>query len=119
MSLHSTAPQVSPESDARRTGLPAFDESGYLIDVAAWSEALARQLAFEAGVPHLGEQHWRVIGIVRERFFALGSLPVMRLVCRASGIDPSDAHRLFASCSSLWRIAGLPHPGEEALAYMN
>jgi tRNA 2-thiouridine synthesizing protein E len=43
----------------------------------------------------------------------------MRLVCRAAGLDPSQAHRLFSSCRSLWRIAGLPNPGEEAKAYMN
>jgi hypothetical protein len=26
---------------------------------------------------------------------------------------------LFSDCRSLWRIAGLPNPGEEAKAYMN
>ena len=35
------------------------------------------------------------------------------------GLDPRQAHHLFSSCRSLWRIAGLPNPGEEAKAYMN
>ncbi len=56
---------------------------------------------------------------MRGRYFENGSLPVMRLVCRANGLDRQKAHKLFGSCKSLWRVAGLPNPGEEAKAYMN
>ena len=98
---------------------PIFDENGFLADPGQWSPALAAELAAEAGIEQLGPAHWRVIEHVRERFFALGSLPVMRLVCRAAGIEPNTAHRLFSGCASLWRIAGLPDPGEEARAYMH
>jgi len=28
-------------------------------------------------------------------------------------------HQLFSSCKTLWLIAGLPNPGEEAKSYMN
>ena len=98
--------------------LPPRDADGYLLDSADWSVALAQVLAEREGTGELGDLHWRVIHLVRERFFVLGSLPVMRLVCRSVGLDPQHGHRLFSSCASLWRIAGLPNPGEEAKAYM-
>jgi hypothetical protein len=43
----------------------------------------------------------------------------MRLVCRAAGLDRHKAHKLFSGCRSLWRVAGLPNPGEEAKSYMD
>jgi tRNA 2-thiouridine synthesizing protein E len=100
--------------------LPAlFDGAGFLEDGERGTPALAEQIAADEGVAVLGDKHWAVIGLVRERFFAIGSLPVMRLICRAAGIEPGRGHQLFPSCRSLWRIAGLPDPGEEAKAYMN
>ncbi|MDH4287208.1 MAG: TusE/DsrC/DsvC family sulfur relay protein, partial [Aquincola sp.] len=98
---------------------PCFDERGYLVDGDQWSAALAQALATEEGIERLGPDHWKVIEHVRTQFFALGALPVMRLVCRAAKIEPGTARSLFRGCASLWRIAGLPNPGEEALAYMH
>src|SRR5512134_2713566 len=96
-----------------------FDDDGFLLVPENWSPHLADTLALEAGIETLTARHWQVIDYVRERYFAIGALPVMRLVCRAAGLDPSRAHQLFSSCRTLWRIAGLPNPGEEAKAYMN
>ena len=115
--MSSSALHALPPATA--TTLPPMDEDGFLLHAQDWSPALAAALAAAAGVDELGPAHWRVIEHVRGRYFALGSLPVMRLVCRAAGIDPGSAHRLFDSCSTLWRVAGLPHPGEEAKAYMH
>ena len=96
-----------------------FDEDGFLAQPEDWNPRLAEELARQAGIDQLTATHWQVIGLVRDRYFTLGALPVMRLVCRAAGLDPAKAHRLFSSCRSLWRIAGLPNPGEEAKSYMN
>jgi len=96
-----------------------FDRNGYLLDSDQWTKNLAEGLAGQAGIAELTAKHWQVIGIVRDGYFSIGALPVMRLVCRAAGLDPSRGHELFSSCSSLWRIAGLPNPGEEARAYMH
>lgn len=96
-----------------------FDFAGFLAEPARWTPALAEQIAEQEGLAALGERHWQVIHLVRERYFGIGALPVMRLICRAAGIKPGQAHNLFRSCRSLWRIAGLPDPGEEARAYMN
>jgi tRNA 2-thiouridine synthesizing protein E len=111
--------QASTAHHAHGSASARFDADGFLVDVGAWTPRLAENLASQAGMPTLTAKHWEVIGLVRDRYFTLGALPVMRLVCRAAGLDPHKAHQLFSSCRSLWRIAGLPNPGEEAKAYMN
>jgi tRNA 2-thiouridine synthesizing protein E len=110
--------------DSTRTDRPApavggFDADGFLVDPDEWTAPLAEYIALLEGLDGLSARHWQVIGIVRDRFHAVGGPPVMRLICRAAGVDPSSAHDLFSSCRSLWRIAGLPNPGAEAMSYMN
>ncbi|HTT12368.1 MAG TPA: TusE/DsrC/DsvC family sulfur relay protein [Burkholderiaceae bacterium] len=102
------------------TVVPAvFDSDGFLAESGDWTPDLARSLAHDAGIAELTAKHWEVIHFVRQRYFSIGALPVMRLVCRAAGVDRTQAHRLFSSCKALWRIAGLPNPGEEAKSYMD
>ncbi len=111
--MHILTGDASPESPVP----VAFDEDGFLTDASAWSEGLAGQLAELDGLGPLTDSHWKVIHHVRERFFRVGGLPAMRLVCRATGLARADVHRLFGGCRAIWRIAGLPNPGEEAKAY--
>lgn len=113
-------PQVSHAQVANgQVTSTSFDDDGFLVDSDTWTPRLADELARQAGLAELTAKHWEVIQLVRERYFSIGALPVMRLVCRAAGLDPHRAHDLFSSCASLWRIAGLPNPGEEARTYMN
>jgi tRNA 2-thiouridine synthesizing protein E len=95
-----------------------FDEDGYLIDQQLWDENLGQAIASQEGVGSLEERHWRVIDHVRERFFRLGGVPNMRRVCRATSLSRSEIYDLFGGCLAIWRIAGLPNPGEEAKAYL-
>ena len=98
--------------------IPAdFDEDGFLIDTMVWTKVLAEQIAEFDGITPLTENHWKVIDHIRERFFRVGDVPALRLVCRATGLTQTEIRRLFGNCRAAWRIAGLPHPGEEAKAY--
>ena len=96
-----------------------FDADGFIADPSSWSPERAARIARMDGIAELTPKHWEVIRHVRKQFFDIGALPVMRLVCRAAGLDKHKAHKLFGDCKSLWRVAGLPNPGEEARAYMN
>lgn len=96
-----------------------FDRDGFLADPASWTPELATRIARLDGIAELGAKHWEVIRHVRKQFYSVGALPVMRLVCRAAGLDRHKAHKLFGDCKGLWRVAGLPNPGEEAKSYMN
>ncbi len=99
--------------------LPAwFDEDGFLIDPLQWNQQLAAQVAELDGLGPLDDRHWRVIGHLRARYFRVGGVPAMRLVCRATQLTKPEIRRLFGSCRAIWRIAGLPNPGEEAKAYI-
>ena len=99
-------------------GSPLFDEDGYLLDQELWGEQLAQQIAEEEGVGPLTEKHWRVLNHIRGKFFRFGALPNMRLVCRETAISKKEIYGLFGGCLTIWRIAGLPNPGEEARAYL-
>ena len=82
-----------------------FDEDGFVVETAHWTPAMAEGIAELEGIGDLSAKHWEIIHLVRKRYFSIGALPVMRLVCRAAGLDPQLAHRMFSSCRSLWRIA--------------
>jgi dissimilatory sulfite reductase related protein len=96
-----------------------FDRDGFMADPEAWTPELAARIARLDGIDELTPKHWEVVRHVRKHFYSHGSLPVMRLVCRAAGLDRHKAHKLFSSCKGLWRVAGLPNPGEEAKTYMD
>lgn len=96
---------------------PPLDENGFLMDPTAWTEPLGEWLAHREGVAPLGLKHWAVIQYVRAKYRDLGALPTLRLICRETGLPRDEILELFSACQSLWRIAGLPNPGEEALAH--
>lgn len=110
--------QTAIDQSTTVTPIASFDEGGFLIDSQLWNKEMALDLARQEGVEELGEQHWQVLYHIRERYLSLGALPNMRLVCRATGIPRHKIHHLFGSCISIWRIAGLPDPGEEAKSYL-
>jgi tRNA 2-thiouridine synthesizing protein E len=95
-----------------------FDPDGFLNDPSAWNDELAARIAEHDGLAPLTDRHWRVIHHIRDRFRRIGGVPAIRQVCRATGLHKSEIHRLFGSCLSIWRVAGLPNPGEEAKAYL-
>ena len=97
---------------------PLFDEDGYLLIQDFWNERLAVQIAEEEGVGPLTEEHWRVLHHVREKFLRLGGHPGMRRVCKETALSRREIYNLFGGCLAIWRVAGLPNPGEEARAYL-
>ena len=98
---------------------PLFDENGFLTDKAQWNRQLASELASEEGISSLTMKHWRTINYVRERFLRFEQPPLLRLMCRDTGLDRFEVKSMFGSCRAMWRIAGLPNPGEEARSYMS
>ncbi len=95
-----------------------LDEEGYLLDASSWDPAFTERRAQEANLK-LTPLHWQLIELIRDKYLRLGALPPMRSVCRAVGIDKNELKAQFGSCLALWKMAGLPNPGEEAKAYMN
>ena len=95
-----------------------LDEDGHLKDAGAWSEAVALQLAADAGIV-LGDDHWRVINGLRAFYCATGVAPSMRPLVRLAheriGVDLASSIallRLFPGSPAVLaaKIAGLPRP---------
>lgn len=95
------------------------DESGFLTDPQLWNQGMARVLARIDGIEPLGPEHWAIIYYLREHHMTYGAIPPASQICRTHGMERHAVHRLFGSCQQAWRIAGLPHPGDEALSYMS
>lgn len=109
---------VTPAPSAGVSALP-LDEDGFLIDRRLWNRDLAQQLANDAGIGPLGPTHLMIIDYVRDKYFRLGALPPMRNMCKKVGVNRDAVKKSFGTCRELWRIAGLPNPGPEALSYMS
>lgn len=95
-----------------------LDEEGYLIDPFSWDRTFTFRRAREANLT-LTAQHWELIELIRDKYLRLGALPPIRTLCKSVGIDKRLLKQQFGSCLALWKMAGLPNPGEEAIAYMN
>ena len=90
-----------------------FDEYGFLVAPELWSENVAAFIAELDGIGPLGSEHWDVICFLRDRYLRLGAIPPIRNLCRGVGLSRDRLKMLFGNCRTIWRIAGLPDPGEE------
>lgn len=96
-----------------------FDEDGFLINPELWTNEMASQVADLADLGSMTQAHWNIIRFVREKYLGIGAIPPMRRICREFGYERDAVKGLFGGCKQLWRVAGLPNPGEEAKAYMD
>jgi len=95
-----------------------FDEGGFMLEPENWTEETAAMIAEIDCVGPLRAEHWLVINFLRDRYLRLGAIPPVRNICRNSALSKKEIKALFGSCLEIWRIAGLPDPGEEAKSYM-
>ena len=94
-----------------------LDEEGFLIDPHDWEPSFSEARAAEMKIV-LTKTHWDLIDLIRYKYLALGALPSMRSVCKKIGFEKHELKNQFGSCLLLWKLAGLPDPGEEAKTYM-
>lgn len=98
----------------------AWDDEGYLVDPEQWDRDLAVSIAHENGIESLGEDHWKVIRYLRDHYLKHHSLPPKKILCHELELNEGCIGELFGEdMRNLWRIAGLPNPGEEARTYMS
>ena len=95
-----------------------FDTEGYLLDLDAWSEAVARDVARREGI-ELTAAHWQIIGVLRDFYDRTGVAPSMRplvkLVREALGPECGNSIHLLtlfpgSPAKLAAKIAGLPRP---------
>jgi len=106
---------VTPAAASERTlggRSVQVDGEGFLLDRKAWTPEIAEELAREAGVSALTEDHWRVIDFCREDAGDGGAAPGMRRITAQLGTPARDLYRLFPGGPGILaaRIAGLGKP---------
>ncbi|MCL1908392.1 MAG: TusE/DsrC/DsvC family sulfur relay protein [Holophagaceae bacterium] len=90
-----------------------INEEGFLVDPNVWNEELALALAkHEEGLEELTKEHWAVIRFIRTYFEENNSAPMVRAVCKGSGIRLQQIYDLFPSgpAKGACKLAGLPKP---------
>ena len=88
------------------------DEDGFMQAPETWSEDIARALATSESVPEMGEEHWKVVRYLRDYYFKFGVAPMVRKLCKETGVDNKRMYDLFPSgpAKGACKIAGLAKP---------
>ena len=101
-----------PSVDFKGTAVE-LNEEGFLVDPGCWDEELALALAKqEEGLESLSDQHWAVIRFIRAHFLEHDAAPMVRQVCKGSGVALKMIYDLFPSgpARGACKLAGLPKP---------
>ncbi len=74
-----------------------------------WSPDTAERLAREAGIPALGDRHWKVVTSCREDAARLGRAPGLERLEELTGMSEGELQRLFPGDvpALVARIAGV------------
>lgn len=96
-----------------------YDEDGYLLHPENWGHDTAQSIAAQNGLDKLTAIHMHMIQYIRDYYFELGGFATPHRICSELKVDKSAMKKFFGSCANVWKIAGLPNPGEEAKAYMS
>lgn len=90
-----------------------LNPEGFLVDPCLWNDDLALALArHEEGLSELSDQHWAVIRFIRQYYLENQSAPMVRLMCKTTGLPLKRIYELFPSgpAKGACKLAGLPKP---------
>ncbi len=89
-----------------------IDGEGFFVHPEQWTEAMAPELARQAGIAELSDRHWQVIRFMRAEYLAKGSGPTVRALGRSSGVPVKELYELFPKgpAKIAAKIAGIPKP---------
>ena len=94
------------------------DEEGYLVDLADWSEDVAKEIAKGENVD-MTENHWEVVNFLRQYYDEYQIAPAVRVLTKAIGKQLGEEkgnskylYELFpyGPAKQACKIAGLPKP---------
>lgn len=90
-----------------------LNEEGFMLNPEEWSRDVAAALAkSQEGLEELTEEHWIVIDYIREYYEDKKLAPMVRKVCKNSGLSLKRIFELFPSgpAKGACKLAGLPKP---------
>lgn len=88
------------------------NDEGFFTDPEQWREEMAPEIAHEANIDPLTDQHWQVIKHVRHEYADKGSGPTVRALGKTSGVTIKELYELFPKgpAKLAAKIAGIPKP---------
>lgn len=88
------------------------NDEGFFTDPEQWREEMAPEIAREADIDPLTEEHWQVIKHVRHEYADNGSGPTVRALGKTSGVTIKELYELFPKgpAKLAAKIAGIPKP---------
>ena len=88
------------------------DGDGFLANPEVWDAEVAESIARYDGIEELTDKHWSVINIIRTNFEEKGMAPMIRTICKESGLRLREIYELFplGPARGACRVAGLPKP---------
>lgn len=96
--------------------MPSLDAEGYLVEPQDWSEEVAEVFALQENIS-LTEDHWDVIGFMREYFEERQVAPDARYVIKhlSDRLGPGSRNKLFelfpyGYVKQACKIAGMKRP---------
>jgi tRNA 2-thiouridine synthesizing protein E len=94
----------------RIVAIAYVDEEGYLLPTEKWNREVGRLLACGVVPGHLTEDHWKIVGYLRQYYLKFGMVPSVRKLCRDTGLSLTTIFKLFAPgiARGACRVAGIP-----------
>ena len=89
------------------------NEDGFLLHPEDWNEELAAHLAATAEhIEAMSPEHWAVVRFIRDHYLASGMAPMVRSICKTTGVSLRRIYELFPSgpAKGACKLAGLPKP---------
>lgn len=89
-----------------------IDGDGFLTDPAVWNDNVAQLFAKADGIETLTPNHWAVIRMIRTHFEENGNAPMVRVLCKETGLKLKEIYELFplGPARGACKVAGLPKP---------
>ena len=88
------------------------DGDGFLANPGIWNDEVAELIAKYDGIEEMTDKHWDVVKIIRENFEEKGMAPMIRVICKKTGLKLREIYQLFplGPARGACRVAGLPKP---------
>jgi len=88
------------------------DGDGFLSTPEIWDDEVATLFAKYDGIDDMNEKHWAIIKCIRKHYEEKGNAPMIRNLCRETGIKLREIYELFplGPARGACKVAGLPKP---------
>jgi len=88
------------------------NEDGFLTNPMDWTKELATEIAQEAGIAELTDEHWKVIDFSRSNAEDSGASPTLRQITKGADVPTKLLFKLFPKgpAKKVAKISGLGKP---------